>query len=116
MVVITVFLFVFIISFRVVSLQPNKLLGVVGEHRDFPIERIRLSFDKNWMGSCSHDKTVKFWNVSSLVSETGNDSEMEDVDSDEEGGEGSNIHGMEVDEKAPHGNIRRNQPNFFSDL
>lgn len=32
---------------RVVSVHPNKLLGVVGEHEDFPVERLALSGDKD---------------------------------------------------------------------
>eukprot|EP00123_Amoebidium_parasiticum_P020460 comp50296_c0_seq1/m.47636 comp50296_c0_seq1/g.47636 ORF comp50296_c0_seq1/g.47636 comp50296_c0_seq1/m.47636 type:complete len:349 (-) comp50296_c0_seq1:241-1287(-) len=97
---------------RVVQIHPNKLLGVVGEHQDFPIERIRLSHDKHYLGSCSHDKTVKFWDVSSLVSEKadGEDDEMEDVDSDEE-------QGMQVDARAEgKKDWNKKEDNFFADL
>lgn len=38
----------------------------MGEHADFPIERIRLSRDGNLIASCSHDQTVKFWNIEHL--------------------------------------------------
>ncbi len=50
----------------VVGVHPNKLLGVIGDHSDFPIERVRLSGDRKVLGSCSHDKTVKFWSLEGL--------------------------------------------------
>jgi len=31
---------------RVVGVLPNKLLGVVGSHEDFPIERLAISSDR----------------------------------------------------------------------
>ncbi|XP_031551133.1 WD repeat-containing protein 55-like [Actinia tenebrosa] len=51
---------------RAVHILPNRLLGPVGEHADFPIERIRLSRDGNLIASCSHDQSVKFWNIEHL--------------------------------------------------
>lgn len=54
---------------RAVSIHPNRLLGVVGEHEGFPIERMRLSGDGVFLGSCSHDKTIKFWNLTGLFDE-----------------------------------------------
>eukprot|EP00741_Cyanophora_paradoxa_P004151 tig00000769_g4032.t1 len=74
---------------RVVSVHPNKLLGVVGEHGEFPIERVALSGDKRVLGSCSHDNTVKFWNIAYLMEEDGKGEE-------EEEGEGRGG-GMEVE-------------------
>jgi len=49
---------------RVVEILPNRLIGVIGSHDSFPIERLKLSRDSALLGSCSHDSTVKFWNVS----------------------------------------------------
>lgn len=49
--------------FRAVSILPNRFVGVVGEHGEFPIEQIRLSPDKNILASCSHDQKIKFWDV-----------------------------------------------------
>jgi len=51
---------------RLCSIQPNKFIGVIGDHQDFPIERMRLSRDKNLLGSSSHDHTIKFWDISYL--------------------------------------------------
>lgn len=45
---------------------PNRFVGTIGEHDNFPVERMRLSRDGNTLASCSHDQTVKFWDVSHL--------------------------------------------------
>jgi WD40 repeat protein len=51
----------------VVQIQPNSLLGVLGEHEDeCPIEQLALSRDKLFVASCSHDQTVKFWSATDL--------------------------------------------------
>ena len=51
---------------RILSLGPNKLLGVIGDHEEFPVEVIALSRDRQLIGSCSHDSKVHFWDVSYL--------------------------------------------------
>ncbi|KAK9688494.1 WD domain repeat-containing protein 55 [Basidiobolus ranarum] len=66
---------------RVVQIHPNKLLGVVGEHDDFPVEQIRLSHDNQYMGSCAHDQTVKFWNIGYLFDE--DDDDEEEIEAEE---------------------------------
>ncbi|KAL6771918.1 hypothetical protein ACKKBG_A28285 [Auxenochlorella protothecoides x Auxenochlorella symbiontica] len=59
---------------RVVSLQPNKLVGVLGEHADYPIERLALRSDGQMLASASHDQTVKLWDLA------------DEEESEEEGG------------------------------
>ncbi|XP_048774023.2 WD repeat-containing protein 55-like isoform X2 [Ostrea edulis] len=54
---------------RAVHILPNRFLGVVGEHDEFPIENLSLSHDKIFLASCSHDQTVKFWKVDNLKRE-----------------------------------------------
>ena len=51
---------------RVVQLHPNKLLGVVGAHDDFPVERMRYSRDRQLLGTSSHDNVVRMWEVGFL--------------------------------------------------
>lgn len=51
---------------RAVNILPNRFLGIVGKHEDFPVENLSLSHDKKYLASCSHDQKVKFWNLSCL--------------------------------------------------
>ena len=48
------------------NILPNRLLGVVGEHEDFPVENLSKSRCENFLASCSHDQKVKFWNIKDL--------------------------------------------------
>ncbi|GAB4816296.1 hypothetical protein N2152v2_003342 [Parachlorella kessleri] len=66
---------------RLVSLQPNKMLGVIGEHADFPIERLALSSDRAFLASASHDNSVKLWDLRAL--EEGEDEEGEEGEEQE---------------------------------
>jgi WD repeat-containing protein 55 len=52
---------------RVVSLHPNKILGVIGDHEDFPVEGLCASRDGNLLGSFAHDEVVRLWDVSGCV-------------------------------------------------
>ena len=58
----------FISSFRAVNIAPNRFLGLVGDHDNFPVENLSLSHCKKIVASCSHDEKVKFWDVSNLDS------------------------------------------------
>ncbi|KAI8871639.1 WD40 repeat-like protein [Ramicandelaber brevisporus] len=67
---------------RYVSILPNKLLGVIGEHGDFPIEQLRIDHSRKVLASCSHDNTVRFWNINELthpLSDIGSDVDDEDI-------------------------------------
>lgn len=60
---------------RIMQVSPHKLIGVIGDHDEFPIERIVISHDKNLLASCSHDNTVQFWDISFLREDEGEDDE-----------------------------------------
>lgn len=60
---------------RIISVQPNKMLGIIGEHADYPIERLAVSRDRAVLASASHDNTVKLWDLGAL--EDGSDEEDE---------------------------------------
>lgn len=54
---------------RLITVRPNKLVGVIGEHSDFPVERLAWSRDRTIVGSISHDLAVKLWDVRWLFEE-----------------------------------------------
>jgi hypothetical protein len=65
---------------RVLSVQPNKMLGILGEHGDLDVERITATADQRLLASMSHDSIVKVWDLGQLM----------DADSDEEPSADSN--------------------------
>jgi hypothetical protein len=65
---------------RLLTVRPNKLVGVLAQHGDFPVERLAWSRDRKLLGSVSHDMAVKLWDVSYLD---------EDEDDEDEGGGGA---------------------------
>jgi len=85
---------------RICSILPNKMLGIIGEHGEFPVEKIRLSRENYFLGSCSHDNTVKFWAVKYLFEENKNNDNTESAiaASDCKGNlEDNNIETMDID-------------------
>lgn len=67
---------------RVLQVYPNKLLGVIGDHGEFPIERMKISRDGRWLGSASHDEALKMTDIKDC---------LEDSDSDEKEKEGEDV-------------------------
>ncbi|GAX76690.1 hypothetical protein CEUSTIGMA_g4136.t1 [Chlamydomonas eustigma] len=63
-------------AIRIVSLFPNKLVGLVGSHDEMPLECLSLSSDRGVLASASHDHTVKLWDLSFLLDD--------EIDGDEE--------------------------------
>ena len=80
---------------RVLQLQPNKMIGVLGEHGEFDIERLAASRELQLLASASHDNTVKIWDLGVLV----DDDDVEDEDEEKEEGEKVGKEGGEVDEQ-----------------
>lgn len=71
---------------RVVTIQPDKLLGVLGHHEGFPVEKLKFDGGKKVLGSVSHDNFVRVWDASILFDDGSDeailDDEMEDSDGD----------------------------------
>lgn len=42
---------------------------MIGEHDGFPVENMSLSHGKTFLASCSHDQSVRFWNVTGVENE-----------------------------------------------
>jgi len=85
---------------RLISILPNKMLGVLGDTEDLPIEKLRLSRDHKYIASsCSN--TVTFWNIEFM---------FEDLsDSDSDDGEKTKLPSKLLEEG---GELKR----FFADL
>jgi len=66
---------------RLLTVRPNKLVGILGEHSDFPIETLAWSRDRKYIASASHDNMIKFWDVGYLF-------EDDDDDEDDDGSAG----------------------------
>ncbi|KAL7579841.1 hypothetical protein ACA910_004854 [Epithemia clementina (nom. ined.)] len=48
---------------RVVQIHPNKLLGIMGEHEGFPIEKLKFNANRNFVGSSTHDQNIRIWDA-----------------------------------------------------
>eukprot|EP00727_Mastigamoeba_balamuthi_P000022 m51a1_g10016 putative wd g-beta repeat-containing protein (490) ;mRNA; f:65857-67660 len=53
---------------RIVTVHPYENIAMIGEHYDFPVERLRLSPGRALLATASHDNVVRFWDVSELLS------------------------------------------------
>jgi WD repeat-containing protein 55 len=92
---------------RVLQVYPNKLLGVIGDHGEFPIERMEISRDGRWLGSASHDESLKMTDIKDCLEDSDDDDEkidkkagktrMGSVDSDQVEGEGNKTEESEDD-------------------
>lgn len=75
-----------------------QILGLVGEHEEMPVENLALDSTSTTLGSCSHDNTIRLWDVKYLhdirynskgviVEEIAESDKGEEDSSDEEAGE-----------------------------
>jgi hypothetical protein len=69
---------------RVVGIHPNQLIGVLGDHNESPIERLRVSHDGEYVASCAHDNTVRFWSLNDDDDGDGDDDDEDDEDNDDD--------------------------------
>ena len=53
---------------RAVQLFPTKLIGVVADHGDFPIERIAIDCagEGRWVGSVGHDEILRLTDLKAV--------------------------------------------------
>lgn len=67
---------------RVLSVQPNRMLGILGEHGDLDVERISASADQRLLASMSHDSILKVWDLGQLI-DTGSEEEPDNETGDD---------------------------------
>lgn len=48
---------------RVVQIQPDKFLGVLGDHEGFPIEKLKFNANQDFVGSVTHDNLIRLWDA-----------------------------------------------------
>lgn len=78
---------------RLVSVHPNKVLGVLGEHGDAGVEQLALNATGQVLASCGHDSTIKLYDVRYISEaddeedqEDGEEEDSDDEDSDDDAG------------------------------
>ena len=68
---------------RAVQIHPDQLLGVIGHHDNgYPIETLRFSSNRAYVGSISHDENLHLWDASILSDDAENDNHDDDDDDD----------------------------------
>lgn len=88
---------------RGVSIYPNKIVALLGQHSEddehFPIQKISVSHCKNFAASCSHDSSIKFYEIRDFVNKRKNLNKEDIMDLDkinfEDGG--GRVKGKEMD-------------------
>lgn len=75
---------------RVVQLLPTKLLGIVTDHGDYPVERIAIdrAGEGRWVGSAGHEDVLKLTDLKDIFEDEDEDGANmeggEDMDSEDE--------------------------------
>jgi len=64
---------------RVLQLQPDKLLGVLGDHNGFPVEKLRFGANNRVIGSVSYDTMIRMWDAS-IFNDDGDNDAIEDTE------------------------------------
>lgn len=71
---------------RVIELLPTRLVGVIADHGDFPIERIAIDHagEGRWVGSVGHDEVLRLTDLREVLE----DEDERDAKTEEGNGEG----------------------------
>ena len=67
---------------RVMGVLPTKFMGVIGDHGEFPIERMKLSSDSKWLASMSHNEELMMTRVDDMFEDSDGEDAAEDADAD----------------------------------
>jgi len=66
---------------RALQIHPNQLLGVLGDHAGFPVEKLLFSAGRKVVGSLSHDTKIRLWDAS-ILHDGADDGSADDKESD----------------------------------
>lgn len=74
---------------RVIELLPTRLVGVIADHGDFPIERIAVdrAGEGRWVGSVGHDEALRMTDLREVFEDEDADQEENASSDDESEGE-----------------------------
>jgi WD repeat-containing protein 55 len=72
---------------RVIELLPTRLVGVIADHGDFPIERIAIDRggEGRWIGSVGHDEVLRMTDLREVLEDEDARAEAEAEAEDEDG-------------------------------
>ena len=79
---------------RVLTIMPNKVLGVVGDCDGFPVEGMVFTADKTVVATHAHDEFIRLWDVSVLQEDKGDDEENKEEGEDQSEGEDTSLTGI----------------------
>ncbi|CAL4893040.1 unnamed protein product [Urochloa decumbens] len=83
---------------RLVGILPNRIIQPLAEHSEYPIEALAFSNDKRYLGSLSHDKMLKLWDLQELLNGPQGVNGDEPTKSGSDDSDDDNDHdGMDVD-------------------
>lgn len=85
---------------RAVQLLPTKVIGVVADHGDFPIERIAIDRggEGRWVGSVGHDEMLRLTDLKDVFEDEDADEDTVDPDENEDSSEEEQEEGTNEDE------------------
>ncbi|VFQ79363.1 unnamed protein product [Cuscuta campestris] len=106
-----------------VGILPNKIIQPISEHSECPVEGLAFSYDKKYLGSISHDHTLKLWDLDEILPSSGDasTSQAAEANSDSDGMDVdySNPKSSKATKKKANANKGQNpssSSNFFADL
>jgi hypothetical protein len=88
---------------RAVQLLPTKLLGVVADHGEFPVERILVDRggEGRWVGSAGHEEVLKLTDLKDVFEDEDEDEVVEEDQVEKETEEAADDGGEEQAEDKP---------------
>ena len=69
---------------RLIQIHPDKLLGVLGDHDGYPIEKLQFNSTRSVVGSVSHNPVIRLWDAR-VLHEDLDESDDDEVQGDVKG-------------------------------